>query len=124
MYHSRPLALLRVNALSGLYIISTRDMSGLSRVSYNVCQCPLGLIHHFYSGKGLGKAQIYLVSMPSRAYTSFLRKESYNGEPVLAHRVNALSGLYIISTHILKRIWKMVKECQCPLGLIHHFYWG
>ena len=38
-----------------------------------MCQCPLGLIPHFYpydEGSGFRKG---IVSMPSRAYTSFLR---------------------------------------------------
>ena len=37
------------------------------------CQCPLGLIPHFYMS---GRRDIFInfyVSMPSRAYTSFLR---------------------------------------------------
>ena len=38
------------------------------------CQCPLGLIPHFYLNEGV-KAIVpeREVSMPSRAYTSFLR---------------------------------------------------
>ena len=65
---------------------------------------------------------IYLVSMPSRAYTSFLR----NGTLRIGHElkgVNALSGLYLISTgrkaHELR---PEAKSCQCPFGLIPHFY--
>ena len=39
----------------------------------SVCQCPLGLIPHFYLPIEFGKAAFIDVSMPSRAYTSFLR---------------------------------------------------
>ena len=37
------------------------------------CQCPLGLIPHFYDDISVDKMIEILVSMPSRAYTSFLR---------------------------------------------------
>ena len=62
-----------VNALSGLYLIST---SG--RVYYEIFSA-------------------VLVSMPSRAYTSFLRIER-KSRYYWHHCVNALSGLYLIST--------------------------
>ena len=86
-----------VNALSGLYIISTTLHLGTLLMSRVQCQCPLGLIHHFYS----------MVRVYDRR---------------LLGCVNALSGLYIISTRFI--IWRVESEglCQCPLGLIHHFY--
>ena len=38
------------------------------------CQCPLGLIHHFYDlPETVAGQYVGWVSMPSRAYTSFLR---------------------------------------------------
>ena len=37
-----------VNALSGLYLISTQDEFWFFDGKKNVCQCPLGLIPHFY----------------------------------------------------------------------------
>ena len=60
--------------------------------------------------------------MPSRAYTSFLP-----GRNLIARLgeegVNALSGLYLISTADTVTIGvKHYKACQCPLGLIPHFY--
>ena len=88
----------RVNALSGCYLISTAQQIMLSEELSGVCQCPLGLLPHFYPGKekimkkficmcqcplGLlphfykaivsrkGERRKY-VSMPSRAVTSFL----------------------------------------------------
>ena len=109
--------------------------------------------------------------MPSRAYTSFLRQQQKRNIPVRYQSVNALSGLYLISTwhpEILTtnatgvsmpsraytsflRCWESEKNlfddvsmpsraytsflrmtlelsclgwkrCQCPLGLIPHFY--
>ena len=37
-------------------------------------------------------------------------------------RVNALSGLHLIST-VIQALERQVSElCQCPLGLIPHFY--
>ena len=62
------------------------------------------------------------VSMPSRAYTSFL--PGYAGYcNQLNSRVNALSGLYLISTPEREKDREMKDTtCQCPLGLIPHFY--
>ena len=37
------------------------------------CQCPLELIPHFYQDMGKKDNYVQYVSMPSRAYTSFLR---------------------------------------------------
>ena len=88
-----------VNALSGLYLISTHEVTRRYIEALVKCQCPLGLIPHFYKPKEkswkdsiltcqcpLGliphfymRKLDYLrkvmksVSMPSRAYTSFLR---------------------------------------------------
>ena len=38
-----------------------------------LCQCPLGLIPHFYLEETNASEKVKEVSMPSRAYTSFLR---------------------------------------------------
>ena len=63
--------------------------------------------------------------MPSRAYTSFLRQQQKRNIPVRYQSVNALSGLYLISTldHPLIKGPRLY-ACQCPLGLIPHFYRG
>ena len=37
-----------------------------------MCQCPLGLLPHFYGPLAVGTAAAIAVSMPSRAVTSFL----------------------------------------------------
>ena len=65
---------LSVNALSGLYLISTPGLPGWWVKKNGLCQCPLGLIPHFY-----GRDEC--VREGKRC------------------RVNALSGLYLISTH-------------------------
>ena len=85
--------------LSDLYLISTYNNCEKYQYHNPVCQCPLGLIPHFYiikksfDAKGIKVCQCPLgliphfyfiarreirhgmnfVSMPSRAYTSFLR---------------------------------------------------
>ena len=42
------------------------------------CQYPLGLIPHFYNDTdAMAERRIRLVSMPSRAYTSFLLRHAY-----------------------------------------------
>ena len=81
---------LRVNALSGLYLIST-EATVLCQSSWGyTCQCPLGLIPHFYQRQIVSAANYGYVSMPSRAYTSFLRYPFKNldfmrfSEPVFA----------------------------------------
>ena len=63
------------------------------------------------------------VSMPSRAYTSFLQGMNMLPKIITDASVNALSGLYLISTRIKGDYkWKERLTCQCPLGLIPHFY--
>ena len=66
-----------------------------------LCQCPLGPLPHFYTQmRFIGKFSSVVVSMPSRADTSFLPR----------------IGFYTV---------KMCCDmCQCPLGLIPHFYSG
>ena len=81
------------------------------------CQCPLGLIPHFHT---VAISRLYStlsrVSMPSQAYTSFLpgqvRVDPETGEKVC---VNALSGLYIISTVPLQkpRFYAVSRACFC-----------
>ena len=88
----------RVNALSGLYLISTEYLKA--------------------------RSDLYvIVSMPSRAYTSFLLEFTPISLEDLNTCVNALSGLYLISTKQLTRHLEDASVmCQCPLGLIPHFY--
>ena len=90
-----------VNALSGLYLISTKRKPGKEDLCPSLvsmpsraytsflqrgecidvmhddlrCQCPLGLIPHFYTKLFMLylESSRSIVSMPSRAYTSFLR---------------------------------------------------
>ena len=61
--------------------------------------------------------------MPSRAVTSFLRAMAAAIAVVSTNRVNALSGCYLISTNTPDCGTVIdVVECQCPLGLLPHFY--
>ena len=91
---------MRVNALSGLYLIST-----------------LHLMESTLNG------QEHTVSMPSRAYTSFLRTLSLV-KPVAFNKVSMPSRAYTSFLHPESRISLIRKNilCQCPLGLIPHFY--
>ena len=105
-----------------------------------MCQCPLGLIPHFYcmsrfldlmatswsvnalSGLYListvlelvEEIVLLMVSMPSRAYTSFLRFKS-RSKQIGFYCVNALSGLYLISTVPLQkpRFYAVSRACFC-----------
>ena len=66
-----PVQRIRFNALSGL---SCYFMIWLSAEMKTLFQCPLGLIPHFYATQqGSAQRKNNVVSMPSRAYTSFLR---------------------------------------------------
>ena len=118
----------RVNALSGLYIISTKKERfwGCRKVNVSMpfraytsflheirptklsevvgCQCPLGLIPHFYKINELYDAGKNAVSMPSRAYTSFLHRPCSWYRNDSGRGVNALSGLYLISTYPFKNL--------------------
>ena len=156
------------NALTGL---SCYALAGGIALSSTAFQCPLGLIPHFYLTDYYAGEMINIVSMPSRAYTSFLRWKGLLSEdyavavsmPSRAYTsfllamgpveysldftcqcplgliphfymvlilkdivrtmgVNALSGLYLISTISQILIPILRNLCQCPLGLIPHFY--
>ena len=119
----RSSGILRVNALSGCYLISTKLPNG-------------------------AEIRRSTVSMPSRAVTSFLPQDAALMRRSSSLRVNALSGCYLISTRVLQRKafctydvsmpsravtsflppYYTVKGivgynvCQCPLGLLPHFY--
>ena len=86
-----------VNALSGLYLISTKVQHHQSLILLQSVNALSGL-YLISTAAATGYTRGYAnVSMPSRAYTSFLQKA--------------------------KRIYLMMyKVCQCPLGLIPHFY--
>ena len=81
--------LLSFNALSGLYLISTR-----------MC--------------GSGTICLHGVSMPSRAYISFLLEYRVSSK-LLTRNFNALSGLYLISTVPLQkpRFYAVSRTCFC-----------
>ena len=111
------------------------------RVRRRECQCPFGLIPHFYGlFDGIKDLRVInSVSMPFRAYTSFLRNakdgdvDSLNvSMPFRAYTsflqgkhlmhiscynksVNALSGLYLISTVPLQkpRFYAVSRACFC-----------
>ena len=138
---------LGVNALSGLYLIVTKLRKKLI-IGFVRCQCPLGLIPHCYPDVNDVMNFILNVSMPSRAYTSLLQRLRRNRSSCKSYSVNALSGLYLIVTHLFlfgKLRYKSrvsmpsraytsllrrgsftdlisLLRCQCPLGLIPHCY--
>ena len=88
-----------VNALSGLYLISTRNMSRDQMMLLRLCVNALSGLYLISTSERVHMNLInFFVSMPSRAYTSFLRRKWI---------VCSGTGFG----------W-----CQCPLGLIPHFY--
>ena len=78
------------NALSGLYLISTETIPDILKKAIEV-------------------------SMPSRAYTSFLRWRAKRIREAIKPSVNALSGLYLISTLPLQkpRFYAVSRVCFC-----------
>ena len=87
-----------VNALSGLYLIST----------------PIRVNNRSYCDGGVNALSgLYLISTCARAWLITSGR---------GRCVNALSGLYLIST--IKNMCDSAYTdlCQCPLGLIPHFY--
>ena len=111
--------------LSDLYLISTYNNCEKYQYHNPVCQCPLGLIPHFYkvsrltSQRGRFMCQCPLGLIPH--FYPETGEDVYDEDDLC---VNALSGLYLISTlkEYLNRGWTSM--CQCPLGLIPHFYSG
>ena len=90
-----------------------------------VCQCPHGLIPHFYAiCCSIIYGAIYVCQCPHGLIPHFYVNSGTRQNRVMI-RVNALTGLYLIST-VVDYVW--VREdkdlCQCPHGLIPHFYSG
>ena len=89
--------LARVNALSGCYLISTEEVKTGSLI-VNEVSMPSRAVTSFLPRSILRDPVHYgVVSMPSRAVTSFLQD-------------------YAVAADIDKF------KCQCPLGLLPHFY--
>ena len=87
------------------------------------CQCPHGLIPHFYlTGNDISVKQLSIVSMPSRASTSFLQRVSRVNR-VTWSRCQCPHGLV---PHFYKNSFRDamlgMDMCQCPHGLVPHFY--
>ena len=103
-----------VNALSGLYLISTVQKKKEESL-WRLCQCPLGLIPHFYRWKGgKGTCKQFVCQCPLGLIPHF-----YNSRMISSYlwpiRVNALSGLYLISTVPLQkpRFYAVSRACFC-----------
>ena len=105
-----------VNALSGLYLISTRNclMEGSAEI---IVSMPSRAYTSFLQSRCDQKYVLpgHRVSMPSRAYTSFLQSISWQEQFTWNSRVNALSGLYLISTVPLQkpRFYAVSRACFC-----------
>ena len=114
---------LGVNALSGLYLISTLRIRVYTDMLNLWCQCPLGLIPHFYSSdSSVYRYAQLVVSMPSRAYTSFLPAcpVEWTYLSILCQCPLGLIPHFYLTSRWITVIMKSM--CQCPLGLIPHFY--
>ena len=109
--------LTRVNALSGLYLISTQNSHRIDkRKAGSGCQCPLGLIPHFY-GK-IGSHSVCRVDSVNALSGLYLISTVLRLARVITEKaggVNALSGLYLISTVPLQksRFYAVSRACFC-----------
>ena len=66
--------------------------------------------------------ELITVSMPSRAYASFLPMRKVL-KAIVSPCVNALTGLCLISTFVRDVDCSVqTPVCQCPHGLMPHFY--
>ena len=138
-----------VNALSGLYLISTIKIR-IRKLRQNCVNALSGL----YLISTPIKLKTFVardipVSMPSRAYNSFLPLKSkakyedegytcqcplglithFYGKRVLPFAINVTTGCQCplgLITHFYTiesfPDWESYRLCQCPLGLITHFY--
>ena len=87
-----------VIALPGCYLISTVNKSELIGILYWLCQCPLGLLPHFYSDNfWVALDELVACQCPLGLVPHFYKAGEYG-----------MTGV----------IWR----CQCPLGLLPHFY--
>ena len=74
---------------------------------YATCQCPLGLIPHFYDELESKEIEFLLeVSMPSRAYAPFLQGQRYQGRKWKVH-VSMPSRAY---APFLRKYWYSVQK--------------
>ena len=123
------------------------DMMTLCYENFGRYQCPHGLMPHFYV-----QVLRWSVSQDGSRVNALsdlclISTELGNFSPRLKRGVNALTGLYLISTTVISSIsrshryvsmpsrastsfllWRTYLEnpwvflCQCPLGLVPHFY--
>ena len=112
-----------VNALSGLYLISTIKIR-IRKLRQNCVNALSGL----YLISTPIKLKTFVardipVSMPSRAYNSFLplkSKAKYEDEGYTCQcPLGLITHFYTIESF---PDWESYRLCQCPLGLITHFY--
>ena len=113
-----------VNALSGLYLISTIKIR-IRKLRQNCVNALSGL----YLISTPIKLKTFVardipVSMPSRAYNSFLplkSKAKYEDE---GYTCQCPLGLitHFYGKRVLPFAINVTTGCQCPLGLITHFY--
>ena len=105
-----------VNALSGLYLISTCTICRTHHPIHRCVSMPSRAYTSFLLKAEIRRACVdYPVSMPSRAYTSFLLISIGQMQCADTMCVNALSGLYLISTVPLQkpRFYAVSRACFC-----------
>ena len=104
-----------VNALSGLYLISTWYQQRTRKDPFAMCQCPLGLIPHFYL-ESTGRRNIIRQSVNALSGLYLISTHgSLSVNEKAVESVNALSGLYLISTVPLQkpRFYAVSRACFC-----------
>ena len=103
-----------VNALSGLYLISTIWTRIQAIISVYVSMPSRAYTSFLLQYRWeMISVILWIVSMPSRAYTSFLQKKNWIICQLLMS-VNALSGLYLISTVIITTNMTQLDRVSMP----------
>ena len=114
-----------VNALTGCYLISTLESLIKFILYMKVCQCPHGLLPHFYIvSRQLRTPVLLACQCPHGLLPHFYIIQDCL--PLLRRQcVNALTGCYLISTcNDVCYLSSSINLCQCPHGLLPHFYFG
>ena len=104
-----------VNALSGCYLISTEQLEHFSSIEFEGVNALSGCYLISTKFKDSTVTIKDIVSMPSRAVTSFLQVKDIKSINNVELRVNALSGCYLISTVPLQkpRFYAVSRACFC-----------
>ena len=110
-------AISKVSMPSRAYTSFLRLRTPLYTLTLMMCQCPLGLIPHFYSTSISPKGFVtrFMCQCPLGLIPHFYVSSTASSMSLILMCVNALSGLYLISTVPLQkpRFYAVSRTCFC-----------